>query len=373
MLKGGVLLGKIFGISIRLHFSWFIIFALVTWILTTSYFPGFYPDWSLAAKIGAGVITSLLFFASVLAHELMHSVVAQASGIPVKSITLFIFGGVSQIAEEPKEPKIELRIALVGPLTSILLGGIFLAIWFTLRGTVEEVAAIAAWLGIVNILLGVFNLIPGFPLDGGRVLRSILWWRTKDLRRATRTASNMGRGVGFLFIFGGIWLIFIGLWLNGLWMAFIGWFLQNAAAGSFRQLTLQQMLQGHAAREVMTRDCLTVPPEVTIEQLVNEHVLPSGNLCFVVAVGSRVQGLITLQDIKVVPRELWPTKRVMEVMTPFDKMKWVPPDQDLASVLGILTQDDLAQVPVVENGNIVGMVVRNNLLAFINIRDKLGM
>jgi Zn-dependent protease len=304
----------------------------------------------------------------------MHSVVAQASGIPVKSIVLFIFGGVSQIAEEPKDPKVELRIALVGPLTSILLGGIFLAIWFALPDTAEEAAAIAAWLGLVNLLLGVFNLIPGFPLDGGRVLRSILWWRTKDLRRATKTASNMGRGLGFLFIFGGIFLaISTGLWLNGLWMAFIGWFLQNAAVGSFRQLTLQQMLQGHAAREVMTRDCLTVSPEVTIEELVNEHVLPSGRLCFAVAVGSRVQGLIILQDIKAVPRELWPTKRVMEVMTPFDKMKRVSPDQDLASVLSILTQEDLAQIPVVENGNIVGMIARDSLLSFINIRDKLGV
>ncbi len=373
MLRGGVPLGKIFGISIRLHFSWFFVFALVTWALTTQYFPIGYTDWSLPAKILAGVITSLLFFGSILAHELMHSVVAQASGIPVRAIILFIFGGVSQIAEEPKEPKIELRIALVGPLTSILLGVIFLAIWFALRDTVEEIAAIAAWLGLVNLLLGVFNLIPGFPLDGGRVLRSILWWRSKDVLWATKWASNMGRGVGFLFIFGGIWLIFTGLWLNGLWMAFIGWFLQNAAAGSFRQLTMQQMLQGHAAREVMTRDCPTVPPEVTIEELVNEHVLPSGHLCFAVAVGSRVQGLITLQDIKAVPRELWPTKRVVEVVTPFDKMKWVSPDQDLASVFSVLTQEDLAQMPVVENGNIVGMVGRDNLLAFINIRDKLGM
>jgi Zn-dependent protease len=373
VLRGGVPLGKIFGISIRLHFSWFFIFALVTWALTTSYFPGFYPDWSLATKIVASVIASLLFFSSILAHELMHSVVAQASGIPVKSIVLFIFGGVSQIAEEPKDPKVELRIALVGPLTSILLGGIFLAIWFALPDTAEEAAAIAAWLGLVNLLLGVFNLIPGFPLDGGRVLRSILWWRTKDLRRATKTASNMGRGLGFLFIFGGIWLIFTGFWLNGLWIAFIGWFLQNAAAGSFRQLTMQQMLQGHAAREVMTRDCLTVSPEVTIEELVNEHVLPSGHLCFAVVVGSRAQGLITLQDIKAVPRELWPTRRVVEVMAPFEKLKWVPPDKDLASVLSILTQEDLHQLPVVEDGNIVGMITRDNLLSFINVRDKLGM
>ncbi len=373
MLSGGISIGRIFGISIKLHFSWFFIFALVTWALVTSYFPYNYPDWSLTTSIITGIITSLLFFGSVLLHELMHSVVAQASGIPVKSITLFILGGVAQITREPEEPKTELQIALAGPLTSILLGGIFWAIFYTVPATFEHVIAVAFWLGWINLVLGVFNLLPGFPLDGGRVLRSILWWRSGNLRRATRWASNAGRGISFLFIFGGIWLIFTGLWFNGLWLAFIGWFLGNAAVGSYRQLTLQQMLQGHAVSEAMTRDCPTVPPELTIDKLVNEHILPSGYHCFIVAAESHIQGLITLKSIRAVPHELWANKKVTEVMAPFEKLKQVRPDEDLASVMSILTQEEINQLPVVEGDNIIGIISRENLLAFINIRDKLGM
>ena len=375
MLTGGIPIGRLFGISIRLHFSWFFIFALVTWALITGYFPAVYPNWSLATSIVAGVITSLLFFGSVLAHELMHSVVAQASGIPVKAITLFIFGGVSQITAEPREPKAEFRIAIAGPLTSILLGGVFWVIWFALPARFEEVTAVAFWLGWINLLLAGFNLLPGFPLDGGRVLRSILWWRSGNLRRATKWAANAGRGLGFLFIFGGVWLIFLGpgYWFNGLWLAFIGWFLGNAAAASYRQVVVQQILQGHAASEIMTKDCVMVSPDITVDKLVNDYILPSGNRCLVVAEDSRVIGLITLWDIKAVSKEQWPSKRVGEAMTPFDKLKWVSPDEDLATVMNTLTQHDINQLPVVKDGNIVGMIARDNVLAFINARDKLGV
>ena len=373
MLKGSVPIGRLFGVPLKLHFSWFFIFALITWALAVSYFPVVYPHWSLAASVTTGIITSLLFFGSVLLHELMHSVVARASGIPVESVTLFIFGGIAQITEEPREPKIELRIALAGPLTSILLGGIFWAIWLTLPSSFEYIVAVAFWLGWINLLLGAFNLLPGFPLDGGRVLRSILWWRSGNLRRSTKWASNAGRGLGFLFIFGGIWLIFAGFWFNGLWLAFIGWFLGNSAVGSYRQLTLQQMLQGHAVSETMTRDCITVPPDLTLEKMVNEHILPSGHQCFIVATDRHIKGLITLKSIRKIPRELWSTKMVNEVMMPFQKLKQVQPDEDLASVLNILTKEDIDQLPVVEGDNIVGMISRENLLAFINIRDKLGM
>lgn len=372
-------IGKLFGISIKLHFSWFFVFALVTWFLTTQYFPDFYPDWSLATSITIGVITSLLFFASVLAHELMHSVVAQRSGIPVKSITLFIFGGVSQISKEPDEPKIELRIALAGPLTSIVLGGIFWAIWLTaswltLPSAFEGIIAVAFWLGWINLLLGFFNLIPGFPLDGGRVLRSLLWWRTGNLRRATKIASNIGRGVGILFISGGVGLIiFTGFWINGIWIAFIGWFLQNAAAGSYQQLAIQEMLKDHTASEIIDRNCLLLPPDTTIEKLVNEHILPTGQHCFIVAEDGHPRGFVSLQNIKTVPHKLWPSKLVREVMTPLDKLSWVRPDENLAQVMNTLSQHDLSQLPVVEDGNIVGMISRDNLLAFINARDKLGI
>ena len=375
MLKSAIPIGRLFGIPLRLHFSWFFIFALVTWALATSYFPDVYQEWSLSASIITGVITSLLFFGSVLLHELMHSVVAIASGIPVKSITLFIFGGVSEIAEEPSNPKIELKIAIAGPLTSILLGGIFWAIFYLIPASFEYIVAVSFWLGLINLMLGAFNLLPGFPLDGGRVMRAILWWRSGNLRRATRWASNAGRGISFFFIFGGIWLIFQGpeWWFNGLWLAFIGWFLGNAAVGSYRQLTLQQMLQGHAVSEAMTRDCITIQQNITLNELVNEHILPTGNQCFVVADGDHVKGLITLKEVKAIPSTEWASKKIIEIMVPLEKLRQVRPDEDMARVLKVLTEEEIGQLPVVEGDNIIGMISRENLLAFINIRDKLGM
>jgi Zn-dependent protease/predicted transcriptional regulator len=377
MLRSGIPIGKVFGISLKLHYSWFFIFALVTWALAGSYFPSTYPAWSLATRIAAGIITSFLFFGSVLAHELMHSIVSQRQGIPVQSITLFIFGGVSQITEEPKQPRDEFRMAIAGPLTSLVIGGILFGIYFTWRGTdtplVQFITAIAYWLGYINLVLGVFNLIPGFPLDGGRVFRSLLWWRNGNLRRATRISSNIGRVVGFIFIFGGVWLIFTGNWVNGIWLALIGWFLESAAVGSYRQLLLQDMLRGHVASEVMSRDCVLISPETTIDHLVHGHILTSGRRCFPVASDGHVLGLITLHNIKMIPRDSWNIKTVREVMTPLADIKWVRPNDELSSVLRILTEDDINQVPVIQDNNIIGMIGRNNLLSFVDVRSGLGI
>jgi Zn-dependent protease/CBS domain-containing protein len=374
MLRGGIPIGKAFGIQLRLHYSWFFIFVLVTWLLAAGYFP---TAWSLSARIAAGLITSVLFFASVLVHELMHSIVAQRQGTQVQSITLFFLGGVSQITNEPKEPADEFRMAVVGPLASLVIGGIFLGIYFQLRSVdtfaAQFITGIAYWLGIINLFLGVFNLIPGFPLDGGRVLRSLIWWRSHNLRSATRIASNAGRVVGFLFIFGGIYLIFTGNWFNGIWLALIGWFLESAAVGSYQQLLMQEMLKGHVASEVMSGDCVIVPPDMTIDHLVNGNILTSGRRCFPVGSGSEIMGLMTLHNIKEVPREQWTTETVKEAMTPFDKLKWVRPDEELSSVMRILSEDDINQVPVVQDGKIIGMVSRENLLNFVHVRSRLGM
>ncbi len=375
MLRGSMPIGKLFGISIRLHYSWFFIFALVTWALAANYFPATYPNWSLSMKIGAGLLTSLLFFGSVLLHELMHSLVALREGIQIQSITLFILGGVSQLTGEPKTAKDEFSMAGAGPLSSLVLGGIFLWIYFALRGTTTETAqfgaAIAYYLGFINILLGVFNLIPGFPLDGGRVLRSLLWWRGKNLRSATRVSSNIGRGVGFLFIFGGIWLIFSGNFFNGIWLALIGWFLESAAVGSYRQMLLQDMLKGHVASDVMSQDCMVVPPDITIERLVNENILTSGRRCFPVISNDRAEGLITMHNIRAVPRGLWGTKLVREAMTLLDDLKSVGPNEDLNTVMQILTQNDINQVPVIYEGKVVGMIGRDNIINFVNTRAEL--
>lgn len=376
MLRGGIPIGKAFGISLRLHYSWFFIFALITWALVAGYFPSTYPAWSLSAKIAAGLVTSFLFFGSVLVHELMHSLVAKSEGIQIDSITLFFLGGVSQMTDEPRTPKDEFRMAVAGPASSLVLGGIFWGIWYLSRASftfpAQFVTGISYWLGLINILLGAFNLIPGFPLDGGRVFRSLLWWRGKNLQSATRIASSIGRGVGFLFIFGGIWTIFTGNFFSGIWYALIGWFLESSAVGSYRQLLLQDMLKGHVASEVMSRDCMVVPPDITIERLVNENVLTSGRRCFPVISDGHMEGMVTMQNITAVPRNRWNTERVRQVMTPLDRLKSVKPDEDLNTVLQILVQNDINQVPVVENNNIIGMVARDNIINFINVRTELS-
>jgi Zn-dependent protease/predicted transcriptional regulator len=374
MLRGGIPIGKIFGISIRLHYSWFFIFALITWALAANYFPSTHPTWSLSMKIGAGLVTSFLFFGSVLLHELMHSLVALREGIQIQSITLFILGGVSQMTGESKTAKDEFRMAGAGPLSSLVLGGIFFGIYFALRSTTTEaaqfIAAITYYLGYINILLGVFNLIPGFPLDGGRVLRSLLWWRGRNLQRATRTASNIGRIFGFLFIFAGIWLIFSSNFLNGIWLILIGWFLQSAAAGSYQQTMLQEMLKGHVASDVMSRDCMMVPPDITVERLVNENILTSGRRCFPVISDGRAEGLITMHNIRAVPRELWGTKSVREAMTSLDSMKSVGPNEDLNTVMQLMAQHDINQLPVISEGKVVGMIGRDNIINFVNTRAE---
>jgi Zn-dependent protease len=370
MLRGGIPIGRIFGISIRLHFSWFFIFALVTWALAAVYFPTTYPAWSLELKIGAGLLTSLLFFASVLIHELCHSIVALHEGIQIQSITLFFLGGVSQMTGEPKTAGDEFRMAAAGPFSSLVLGGIFLGIYFALRGSSvlsnQFGAAVSYYLGFINILLGVFNLIPGFPLDGGRVFRSIIWWRTKNLQSATRVASIIGRGFGFLFILGGIYLVFTGNFLNGIWIALIGWFLESAAGGSYQQLLLQELLKGHTASEIMSRDCTIISPDTTVERLVNENILTSGRRCFPVASDGHAEGLMTLHNVRAIPQNAWGTTEVRKAMTPLEKVKSVSPNEDLNTVMQILTQNDINQVPVVSDNEIVGIVARDNLINFIN-------
>ena len=275
MFSGGIPIGRFFGITVKLHWSWFIIFFLITWMLATDYFPSFeeYESWSTATRWVLGAVTSILFFASVLAHELAHSLVAKAGGLKVSAITLFLFGGVSQLTEEPKSPGKEFTMAVAGPATSLAIGGACLGIVFATRNSVSPVTGMALWLGYLNISLAAFNMIPGFPLDGGRVLRSVIWWRSHNLRRSTRIASIVGRVFGFLFIVGGIALIFTDYWSNGLWLALIGWILENAAAGSYRQVALQDLLRGHKVSEVMTRDCPAVPSTITVEQLVNDYIL----------------------------------------------------------------------------------------------------
>lgn len=388
----GIPIGKAFGIPLKLHWSWFIIFLLVTGALAGSYFPATYPNWTVLSNIFAGVITSLLFFISVMAHELMHSIVAIREGMHISGITLFILGGVSEMTEEPKTARDEFWMAIAGPGTSILIGGLLLLVFVGLGGTLtwssligtgstipaskpflsQFIGAILLWLGYINLALGVFNLIPGYPLDGGRVLRALIWWGSGKLQRATRIAATIGRIIGYLFIFGGIFLLFTANFINGIWFILIGWFLESAASSSYRQMVINDMLKGHAAREIMSAECFIIPPGLSIDILVNENIMTSGRRCFTVVSDGRVEGMITLRDIQKVPRQEWANTPVRGAMTPLNQLKAVKPDEDLNTVMNILSQSNVNQVPVIENGNVIGMITRENIINFLNVRAQLG-
>jgi Zn-dependent protease len=359
-LRGNTLrLGRLFGIDLKLDYSWFIIFALIAWSLAGYYFPTTHAGWPMGIYWAMGIATALFFFASVVAHELAHSFVSQAQGVPVRDITLFIFGGAAQISQEPARARDELLMALAGPATSLVAAALFGLLWL-------------AW---INVALALFNLTPGFPLDGGRVFRAIVWAVTGDLRRATRIATGLGRVVAYGFILWGIWQIFRGNWADGLWIAFIGWFLENAATASYRQVAVRELLAGHTVREVMMTDCPRILPGLTLDVLVDQVVLSSGRRCFPVMGDDELDGLLTLHRIKQVACERWPTTRVEDVMIPKADLKTVRPDDDLADVFERMTTEDLNQFPVVdaEGGRLLGLVARSNVLAFVRARAELGL
>lgn len=380
MLRNSIRIGRIGGISINIHVSWFLIFILITWSLAGSYFPLNYPAWSLPLYWTVGLVTSILFFVSVLLHELAHSFVARARGLPVHDITLFIFGGVAHLGEEPQTPGTEFLMALVGPLASIVLGVCFGAVWLTAKGVIPPLAALAGYLAFINVLLGFFNLIPGFPLDGGRVLRSILWQATGNLQSATRWASLVGQAVAYLFILAGIAMIFgvkipfLGTgFVNGLWFVFIGWFLDNAASSSYRQLTVKNLLAGHKVSEVMSRDCPEVSAGLTLDRLINEHMLPTGARCFPVVERGLVRGLLTLHNIKGVPQGRWATTTVEQVMTPVAGLKRVGPEEELWTAMQSMTADGVNQLPVMDDSQLLGMLGRDNIVSFIRLKGELGV
>ncbi|MFC1993438.1 site-2 protease family protein [Chloroflexota bacterium] len=369
-MGGSFSLGSIFGINLRLHYTWFVIFALVTVSLVN-------PNWSDWLHWIMGVVTSLLFFASVLAHELAHSLVGRAHGIPIKNITLFIFGGVSQMAREATSSGAEFKMAFAGPACSLVIGGVFYVLSLFSSGVAGPVVTMVQWLAIINFALAAFNLIPGFPLDGGRVFRAILWRATGDYRRSTRIATRLGQGIGYLFIVGGVLVLFLqpfGLsWFNGLWLAFIGWFLENAASASYHQSKWQEALRGFTVSELMASDCLAVPSNITIERVVQDYVLPSGRHCFMVGEEGRLDGIFSLRDIKSVPRQNWGVTQVVDIMTPVDKLKVAHLDQDALSILEQMDENDINQMSVVSDGRVIGLVDRDNLVRFLRIRSELGV
>ena len=386
-MRGGLKLFRIFGIEISIDWSWILIFLLVTWNLGAGVFPQLHPDWSPELDWGLGIVAALLFFASVLAHELAHSLVAKSKGLPVKNIVLFLFGGVSNIEREPASPGIEFVMAIVGPLTSIALGVLFVVAGQfqanIFSGSVDAFktlgpgSTLLLWLGPINILVGVFNLIPGFPLDGGRVLRSIIWGVNHDLQKATRLASWVGQVIAWLFIVAGISMAFgasvpifgTGL-VGGLWLAFIGWFLNNAAVSSYQQVLLHNVLDGVPVSRLMRRDAPTVPPNESVSDLVHDWLINTDERAFPVVDDGRLVGLICLEDVRRVPKDEWDRTPVRGVMTPRDKLLVVGPDEDAAEAMSKLSTRDVRQIPVVQDDHLVGLLRRRDILRYLQLYSR---
>ncbi|HKN34132.1 MAG TPA: site-2 protease family protein [Terriglobales bacterium] len=339
-------------------------------------FHGVSPEWSLAVVWSAALITSLLFFVALLLHELAHSILARARGLRVRAITLFALGGVSQIESEASDAKSEFWIAFVGPLTSFVLGLICFGIaslagWSPGSKAGTPVSAVFYWLGYINTALAAFNMIPGYPLDGGRVLRAVTWWITGNADRSTRIAAQVGQVVALLFIISGLIQFFSGKGFGALWIAFIGWFLLDASRSSYIQVELMSGLRDRRVADIMERDCGTVESHLSLQDFVDEYMLRSGRRCFVVIQNNYLVGLITPNEVKQEPRDQWAQTSVQSVMRPLRDLKVVTPDTPALQALELMTREDINQLPVVSNGHLEGVFSRGQVLRFLQTHSEL--
>jgi Zn-dependent protease len=371
MTRHNIPLGRIFGISIGLDYSWFVIFVLLTWMLADSYYPAEFKDWPLLLYWFVGAMTAIMLFVSVLLHELGHSVVALGYKVPVRSITLFLFGGVAQIGGEPPSAIAEFLIASAGPFVSLILALLFYIVQ-PLVADIQPLLGLAKYLAYINLVLVAFNFIPGYPLDGGRVLRAIIWAITGSMRRATLIAANVGRFFALLFVFVGVWQIVSGNFTGGLWIAFIGWFLDSAAFAQVQQVMVQSLLSGHRVSQAMSTHCARVAEDVSLRDIVDESILGRGQHCLLINRGNDIVGLITLQQIKEVPRAEWATTRAGQVMLPVNRLASIAPDAQLWTALEKLDRNGVNQLPVIQNHQVIGMLSREDLISFLRTLQELG-
>lgn len=365
VFRHAIPVGRIFGIEVDLDFSWFLIVGLLAWMLAVSYFPAAYQAGSPGVYWAMGFVTAVLLFVSVLIHELGHSIVARNYGLEVPRITLFLFGGVSQMAAEPPAAGAEFWIAATGPLVSVALAAFFWEIEPLLAGSPAWFAA-AKYLALLNLILAIFNLVPGFPLDGGRVLRALVWKATGRYEQATAVAATTGRFIGFLLIFWGVWDVVTGNFINGLWIAFIGWYLESAAGAQMQMQSAKSLIGMHRVAEAMRRDFARVPGGVTLGELVRQFVLTANHRNFVVQ-GTQGTGLLTLRGIQHVPQGAWESMRAEQAMIPPARLDTTTPETGLWDALEKMGRDGVNQLPVVERGEIVGMLSREDILHYLRM------
>ena len=373
----------LFGIEIRLDPSVLIIFFLIVYSLGNSVFPQWHPDWGTALSWSTAFVSGILFFASLLAHEFSHSLVAQRYGIPVPRITLFLFGGVAEVSEEPDRPKIEFLVAIAGPLMSILISIICsnLAFWITndpevidrlLAGdeiALAELGPVSTslfWLGTINMVLAVFNLIPGFPMDGGRVFRAIAWALTGDQVKATRWASNLGRYFGWSLMALGFISLFQGAGFISIWWILIGWFISNLAATSYKQLLANRFLKGFKVADLMRTKFELVSPQVPVIQFIDHHLLRSTQQLWPVVEGNRMIGVVTMSDVVNLSPEARASRSLRDILRPAASIHFLEPDTNVQDALKYITNAE-ESVPVVEGGMIVGLIQRNDIIRWMSL------
>jgi Zn-dependent protease/predicted transcriptional regulator len=364
MGTGSIRLGKILGIPLAVDYSWFLVVILFTWTFAVSYFPSEFKNWSTAEYWVVGAITALMLFVSVLLHELGHSLTALRYKIPVRNITLFIFGGISQISEEPVSALSEFWITIVGPIVSFILAGVFALLSLVTSGF-TPLFAIVKYLAYINLILGAFNLIPGFPLDGGGVLMSIVWAITHNRHRALLIASGVGSFIAYLFIIYGVFQFFTGNTINGLWIAFIGWFLVSASQGQLRQERLKTVLAGHKVSEVMSQGYTIVQADTTLQTLMDDHILASSRRSYIVEKSEEVVGLLTLHHLRDTPKEQWTSTTVGQVMIPREKWKELTLNTELWDAIAEMDRNGVNQLPVMTGDHIEGMLTREDIISYL--------
>ncbi len=371
MFRHAIPIGRVLGISIDLDYSWFVVVGLITWILAVSYFPTQFRGWSVGEYWAVGAITAIMLFVSVLIHELGHAIVAQRYGLAVPRITLFLFGGVSQIAAEPPSAIAEFWIAVIGPVVSLALAALFWEVE-PLTASWPPLFAVVEYLAILNLILCIFNLIPGFPLDGGRVLRAILWRIKGNYQRATAVAATTGRFFGFALIFLGVWEALTGAFINGLWIAFIGWYLESAAGSQLQQEVLKALVGRHKVLDAMRRDFPLVPPNLTLQEMVDKYFLAHGNRYLVVSGPAGPTGIVTPATVRAVSRSEWAETQVSQVTVPLSKLAVTHPETTLWSALEKMGRDGVNQMPVIDASGVVGILSRDDILQYLRVLRTLA-
>jgi Zn-dependent protease/CBS domain-containing protein len=361
-----VSLGRLAGIPVGVHWSWLFIVALIAWSLAVAIFPNENPGLGDGTYAAMGIVAAVLFFGSILLHELGHALQARRERVEIEGITLWLFGGVARFRGMYETPGAEFRIAVAGPLVTVAIAVVLIALT-SLLSLPESVDGVASWLAYINLLLLVFNLIPALPLDGGRILHAALWRARRNLIWATRIGTAIGIGFGYLLIGGGIALLFAGAGFGGIWFALIGWFLSSAARGEAQALFAREALGRTPVRELMAHDPVTVAPEVTLERFIDEVARATRYTTYPVVEGTRAVGLLTFASVVRTPRELWARTRVAECMVPLERVPVTRPDEEAAEALGRIAASEVGRALVISDGRLVGLLSISDLARAISI------